>query len=714
MSTVSAVDPATHAALFQTYFPLESVPAEIRPLIEARAEAVSAGLLSAVQSQPALAGLLGLLTDPQAIPQPLLRYLESLDDPGVKAFLAGGYAPLTPDQRDSVWDAFIEGPAPLTAIAATVRLVYLSAIWDLPLAGPITGIQTPQVFVDNIDVYVAAHMPTIPASVLRYDAATQEVTCTDGRSIDYLVVGSGPGGATVAHDLQQAGRRVVLLDKGPFVVWGSMDTRSYSALMYEQNSARTSDGAILVRSGQTVGGGTTVNIDLAFSPLEATVQTKLRDWIAEGRIDGRFYTLENLSRVYSSIRDDIGTRELSESELNRDNLVLWNGAKAFGVDPLLYHLNRFPEGRSPSPVDDKRDASRQLLLPAIQDPTNPLSLVPDADAVDLLFDGSDPPRATGVRFVAQAPWTDQKNTIVDPCKLGIPPGTTVTIRADNVVVAAGTIGSARLLLRAAGANPTVLDNGPGSQIGKGLVMHPSLPIIGVFEEEIDLLQGLDSATHVDAFGPTPGFIYETMSGLPAYGALLVPGRGEDVYRIISQFQNSAGFGLMRIDSSAPTNCVRLNADGVNVDLDYVLTDEDKQQMQLGTAIAIRMMFLAGAKTVVIPSNENVLDLPDYRPTHPLFLTDPAQADLVEQHLEFVPNRTLLTSAHLQGTNKMGADPASAVVSTKQRVWSASGQEIPNLYVMDSSIFPTSVGANPMQSIYTFARIFSERLVAGMD
>jgi choline dehydrogenase-like flavoprotein len=34
--------------------------------------------------------------------------------------------------------------------------------------------------------------------------------------------------------------------------------------------------------------------------------------------------------------------------------------------------------------------------------------------------------------------------------------------------------------------------------------------------------------------------------------------------------------------------------------------------------------------------------------------------------------------------------------------------------MDSSIFPTSVGANPMQSIYTFARIFSDRLIHGMD
>ena len=44
----------------------------------------------------------------------------------------------------------------------------------------------------------------------------------------------------------------------------------------------------------------------------------------------------------------------------------------------------------------------------------------------------------------------------------------------------------------------------------------------------------------------------------------------------------------------------------------------------------------------------------------------------------------------------------------------TGREIPNLYLMDSSMFPTSVGANPMQSLYTFAKIFSERLLKGMD
>jgi hypothetical protein len=44
------------------------------------------------------------------------------------------------------------------------------------------------------------------------------------------------------------------------------------------------------------------------------------------------------------------------------------------------------------------------------------------------------------------PWTEYENTVVDPCQLQIPPGTTVSIDAENVVLAAGTIGTTRILL----------------------------------------------------------------------------------------------------------------------------------------------------------------------------------------------------------------------------------------------------------------------------
>ena len=64
---------------------------------------------------------------------------------------------------------------------------------------------------------------------------------------------------------------------------------------------------------------------------------------------------------------------------------------------------------------------------------------------------------------------------------------------------------------------------------------------------------------------------------------------------------------------------------------------------------------------------------------------------------------------MQGSNKMGNNPKTSVISHNFRVWD-DGKEIDNLYVVDSSIFPTSIGANPMQSIYTFALIFVDKVL----
>src|SRR5262249_20643987 len=145
-------------------------------------------------------------------------------------------------------------------------------------------------------------------------------------------------------------------------------------------------------------------------------------------------------------------------------------------------------------------------------------------------------RAVGVTLTFTEPWTEHANTIVDPCRLGVPAGTTVSIDAESIVLSAGTIGSTRILLNTATRVPAIAN----PLIGRGFILHPSMPLIGQVDEEINLLEGLDSATFVAAFGVVPGFIYETMSGLPAYGALLIPGDGKQVYENLVKFNQSAG------------------------------------------------------------------------------------------------------------------------------------------------------------------------------
>jgi choline dehydrogenase-like flavoprotein len=715
-----------HDALFDTFFPEDlPVPQQIRGIIRLKAVVVSDGMYARIQQSADLQRLLAPLVNPSLLPQPLIGYLKGLNKPAIDDFLKqpGGFGGIKPEFRAQILSAFFASSeplpkSPLAKIAMNVRLFYLSAIWDLDLAVPLTGIQKPTVFVDDVEVYATLHAPRIPKSRLIYDANTKTIRHEEG-DIDYLVIGSGPGGSTVAHqlatrqDAEGKRARVVLIERGPFVVWGSMDTRSYPTLMFKGNVASTESNSVIIRSGQTMGGGTTVNVDLAFSPLEGTIFSRIQRWADDGRIDKPFYTAKRIAAAYQWVRDAIQTRQLTQTELNRDNLALWNGAIGLGVDPSLYHLNRFAPDLSPSPVTDKRDAARQLILEAMQDPNHPLCVIPDALIQEILFDRTAAPEVTakGVKLKTQRPWTDMKNTIVDPNSLAIPDETEVTIEAKNVILAAGSLGTTRVLLKTAKNAPELAND----NIGKAPVLHPSMPIIGSFKDEINLLRGLDCASFVDSFGITPGFIFETITGMPDYGAVMTPGSAAQVYNVMSGFNRCAGFGVMLVDTPSPDNALRLDSTGEDILIDYELSDADKARFRIGIALAVRMMFMAKATSVVVPSNENFQQKPHFDPMDVAPLRHIDQADAIADNLKFTPNRSLLTSAHLQAANKIGNSPADSVVSWKQRVWNVkTGREIPNLYVMDGSIFPSSIGANPMQSIYTFAKIFSDRLLEGID
>jgi choline dehydrogenase-like flavoprotein len=64
-----------------------------------------------------------------------------------------------------------------------------------------------------------------------------------------------------------------------------------------------------------------------------------------------------------------------------------------------------------------------------------------------------------------------------------------------------------------------------------------------------------------------------------------------------------------------------------------------------------------------------------------------------------------TGWHLLGTAKMGDDPTTSVVDG----WGRS-HDIPNLYVIDGSVWPTSAGMNPTATIAALALRFTDRLI----
>ena len=65
----------------------------------------------------------------------------------------------------------------------------------------------------------------------------------------------------------------------------------------------------------------------------------------------------------------------------------------------------------------------------------------------------------------------------------------------------------------------------------------------------------------------------------------------------------------------------------------------------------------------------------------------------------------LTTRHNTGTAKMGNDPAASVVNRYGRT-----HDVPNLYVIDGSVFPTSTGVNVGATICALAKRTATHLV----
>jgi choline dehydrogenase-like flavoprotein len=544
--------------------------------------------------------------------------------------------------------------------------------------------------------YLAAHMPHLAPTRLVYDPAKKEISEKDGHAIDALIVGSGPAGSVLAHELRKNGKRVLLLERGSFVIPGSMETRLIDDLIDTRTSM---DGTIRIRNGMAVGGGSQVNVDLCFAPTTDAIRMKIEGWRKAGRIAEDQFTQPELKQEYEWVKQEIGTRTLTESEINANNRALWDGARLSGLHPKLYSLNTYAPGESPSPVTDKRSAESQLLIAALEDRTNPLGMIPDADVKRVLFeqDGSEQ-RAVGVEVQMRAPMPGD-GVIADPNGLKLPPGDTFTVHAKTMILSAGALGSPTVLLRSGIKN---------DWIGRGIVLHPSMPIMGRFDRHIDALTGTQASVYVDDRLVDRGYAMESMADQPLYAALMSPGPALHTLEMIQAFRNLAGFGVMLIDTPQPDNRIVLDESG-SPQINYTLSEADKKRFSEGIAEAIRIMFKAGAKEVYLPTTEDILGDGAGDPkagtetgVQPQVLTSPEQASLVEKRLHFIANESIVTSAHMQATDKMGANPQNSVVGEDFHVWGTKG-----LYVVDGSVFPTSVGANPMQSIYTFAKIFAD-------
>lgn len=493
------------------------------------------------------------------------------------------------------------------------------------------------------------------------------------KEVDYLIVGSGPAGSVLAYELSRAGFHTLVIERGPLVRPQSVDTRALGFLKVGGGAVPTEDSFMLLRNGQTVGGGGTVNVDLAFAPTLPFVQRQLAKWKQPD------FAPEKVAQAYSWVKEQIGTRTPSRDEINRNNKILLDGAKAKGLSPELYDLNTRPPATDVNLANDKLGPAERLLRRAILK-GYPLQLLWDLEVKRILVEDG---RAVGVEVLSH-------KTPHHPATVTAPFDGSGVIRAKNVILSAGTLGSATVLLRSKLG---------GDQVGKGILLHPSMPLIGHFDEPIKVLEG--TASTIYATDDKHSYLlYECMTAGPDYASVMLFGTAQERARLVQRYDYLGGFGVLLIDEPHPENRIELDQKG-NPKVYYEFRGVDRGRFSEGVRQGVDMMLAAGAKEVYLPTTEP-LDGSLQWDGHTQPLTEPAT-------VECVSGRTVITSAHMQGSCKMGHAPDDSVVDSDFRVWGFD-----NLYVCDTSIFPTSVGANPMQTAYTTAKLLADKLTSESD
>ena len=129
-------------------------------------------------------------------------------------------------------------------------------------------------------------------------------------------------------------------------------------------------------------------------------------------------------------------------------------------------------------------------------------------------------------------------------------------------------------------------------------------------------------------------------------------------------------------------------------LDYPINQYLLEGVRRSWGIMLEMQFATGCKSAR-PAHKQAKHYATWKE---------AKAALAE--LQIAPHKVTVGSAHVMGGAPMGDDPKRSVNDCNGKF-----HHLDNLYVMDGSLFPTSIGANPQLSIYGLVYKLSSKLAA---
>ncbi|HEX4151135.1 MAG TPA: GMC family oxidoreductase [Steroidobacteraceae bacterium] len=499
---------------------------------------------------------------------------------------------------------------------------------------------------------------------------------------DLIVIGSGPGGAAVAHRLAPTGKRILLLERGDYLprsranwdaqtvfvdgayqtkeIWYGGDGRAFHpGLHYYVGGNSKVYGAALLRMRERDFGE--IRHQDGISPA----------WPLPYEVFEPYYTqAERLFHVHGERGEDPNEPPSSapfpHPPVSHEPAIqaLSDGLKREGLNPFHLPLGILLDERDgkatptsicmrcdtfdgfPCPLNGKADAQVICVDPAIRAHPN-LTLRTNA-------------------YVSKL-YTDPSGYVVNGVEVERG-GETEHYSADIVVVACGALSSALLLLRSASnAHPRGLANG-SDQVGRNYMRHNQSVLMALMREPNDTVFQKTLAMSDFYFGDGDwdyplGLIQMCATShdaqirgetLPAWLEWLPKRPFAEMAR------HSMDFWLSGEDLPRPEN--RIYYDGERVTLAFEETNAEAHK-RLKRKLE-KTLNGVGA--------------------HP---------KLLERSLYFGKQIPIGGTAHQAGTARFGLDPASSVLDTD-----CKAHELDNLYLADASFFPSIGAVNPTLTI----------------
>ena len=503
---------------------------------------------------------------------------------------------------------------------------------------------------------------------------------------DICIIGSGAAGAVLAKELVESGKRVVLLEKGGYYEGKDMNQREADMmpLLWKNAGFNFSDSLrIAIAQGCCLGGSTIINDAVCFD----TPPSVREEWRA---LYGVNFSDDEWADHLKRVNETLHVSEVADNELNRNNMMLREGAKKLGLRDHRKNsrncVNCMQCGfcHIGCHYETKQNVLVTYIHYALKKPDSQIHIYCNCEVSKIVNRNG---RVDGI---------DGDFVDIDGNKTY-----RIRVNAKVFIISAGAIASSKLLLTNSIAQDTA---------GKGLCLHPGIQVLGDFDYEIKGNEGIPMAYTVHDFGvdrktdetrkeydfDSEGeFLIESIFiPLFQFSIALSASSITEHRTLIERFNNYAMAGIVVRDRNIGT--VSLTSTG-RASVSYEAGENELKILAKGVEVLGKMWFRLGARRIIIPHRnlsmvDNEVDIPK----------------LVDKILHD-PKNLLLGSAHPQSGNRIGTDPTNSVVDSNCRV-----HGLKNLFVCDASVFPTAVGVNPQVSVMTIASIIASRIVRDWD